>query len=121
MPFYWIGKKVEAVAKAKKKLIRQAFRADCLKRDGYKCRVCGLKPTSAEELDVHHITDRSKMPNGGYVKENGISLCSECHQKAERFHSSGGQCWEINMHPDNLYDLIGSSIGEAWLASGELN
>jgi hypothetical protein len=23
------------------------------------------------------------MPNGGYVKENGITLCDKCHLKAE--------------------------------------
>jgi hypothetical protein len=29
--------------------------------------------------------------------------------KAERFHISGGVEWESNMHPEDLYKLIGSS------------
>ena len=69
-----------------KKIIRKKFRDDALKRDGYKCKMCGLQPKNISDLDVHHIFDRTLMPNGGYVKENGISLCSECHIKAESTH-----------------------------------
>ncbi len=60
-------------------------------------------------MDAHHITDADLMPAGGYVVENGISLCPEDHIRAERFHSSGGTQWEPGMHPDDLYRLIGSS------------
>jgi hypothetical protein len=55
------------------------------------------------------------MPNGGYVKENGITLCDDndgyegCHMKAELFHISEGVEWTVGMHPDDLYRLIGSS------------
>jgi hypothetical protein len=49
------------------------------------------------------------MPNGGYVKENGISLCPKCHLKAERFHMTNGKEWERGYHPIELYRLIGSS------------
>ncbi len=96
-----------------KKDIRKNFRNDVYKRDNYTCKKCdhfyGLE--KAEEfLDAHHITDRNLMPNGGYVKENGISLCKEeCHMKAEKFHITGGAEWEPEMHPDDLYSLIGSS------------
>jgi 5-methylcytosine-specific restriction endonuclease McrA len=105
----------------KKQLIRQKFRDVCLKRDNYRCRVCGLKPEFDEFLDVHHITDRTEMPNGGYVLENGISLCSECHMKAERYHITGGLEWEHLMHPDDLYRKINSSHEEAVKASEKLN
>lgn len=57
----------------KKKQIRQQFRDAVFKRDGYKCRVCG----NSGQLDAHHIIDRTEMPSGGYVKENGICLCPE--------------------------------------------
>lgn len=78
------------------------------KRDGSKCRVCGWKPTDDLHLDAHHITDRNEMPNGGYVKENGISLCPECHIKAEHFHSTGEAL--PGFSPDELYKLIGSNV-----------
>ena len=58
------------------------------------------------------------MPNGGYVKENGISLCPSCHEKAEVFHSTGSALpgWS----PDDLYARIGSSRELAEAASRRL-
>jgi rubredoxin len=73
---------------AEKKKVRQRFREAVFARDGYKCRMCGWKQDPAQ-LDAHHITDRNELLNGGYVKENGISLCPPCHVKAEEFHSTG--------------------------------
>ena len=67
----------------RKHQIRDNFRNDVFKRDGFKCRVCGR---SDVKLDAHHITNRNLLPNGGYVKENGISLCDTedgCHIQAE--------------------------------------
>lgn len=69
------------------------------------------------ELDAHHITDRNKMPGGGYVKENGITLCPECHAKAERFHQTNGEEHEMGFHPNDLYAIIGSSYEKALEAS----
>ena len=67
----------------RKHQVRDNFRNDVFKRDGFKCRVCGR---SDVKLDAHHITNRNLLPNGGYVKENGISLCDTedgCHIQAE--------------------------------------
>lgn len=117
---------------SKKKDIRKNFRDDVYKRDKYTCRHCGAiysESTAKELLDAHHITDRSEMSNGGYVKENGITLCkynaeggeeNSCHMKAEKFHITGGAEWEEGMHPDDLYNLIGSSYEEAVNASEKL-
>lgn len=74
---------------AKKKNIRDKFRSDVFGRDGYQCRVCSRD----HGLDAHHVTDRKEIPDGGYVKENGISLCDACHLKAELWHSSGHAKW----------------------------
>ncbi len=110
-----------------KKEIRKNFREAVYKRDGYCCRICGYKPSEEnleKELDAHHITDRNEMPGGGYVKENGISLCSipdgGCHMNAEMFHISDGQEWVPGLHPDELYELIGSSKKLAIEASEKL-
>lgn len=96
------------VAKTNKKLIRNDFNEACLKRDGYKCVFCDIKT----ELDVHHIVDRSDMPNGGYVKSNGITLCSEHHLCAEQFHITGIAM--LNFHPDDLFKIINSSYEQAY-------
>lgn len=111
-----------------KKEIRRKFREDTFHRDGYCCKRCGFGPViESPELvfDSHHILDRNSKDfngTGGYVKENGITLCkydesgleeNSCHMKAEKFHISGGAEWEEGMHPDDLYKLIGSSRGLA--------
>ncbi len=104
-----------------KKQIRENFRNDVFKRDKYTCQVCGKKHDSEETLDAHHITDRSEMPNGGYVKENGISLCKDgCHMRCELFHISNGEQWEDGLHPDDLYKKINSSKELAILKSEKL-
>jgi hypothetical protein len=72
-------------------------------------------------LDAHHITDRNEMPNGGYVVENGISVCKkDCHFKVEKFHIFEGKDWEPGLHPTDLYKMIGSSKEKAILASEKL-
>jgi len=109
------------MAKAEKKLIRKAFRDACYKRDKYSCAMCPFKssPDKAEqELDAHHITDRNEIPNGGYVKENGISLCAECHVKAEIFHSTGTA--HPGYSPEDLYSKINSNLEKATEASKKI-
>jgi hypothetical protein len=67
-----------------------------------------------EDLDAHHITDRSLMVGGGYVASNGITVCKdECHMKVERFHITEGEEWNEGLHPDDLYRIIGSSREQA--------
>lgn len=104
--------------------IRKTFKDEVIKRDGCKCLGCDFvfKKAHAEEfLDAHHIIDRNEMPNGGYVKENGISLCkAKCHLKAEKFHMTGGLEWEEGFHPDDLFKKINSSKELATAKSEEL-
>lgn len=98
-----------------KKIVRQRFRDKTFERDRHQCRVCGVKD---KPLDAHHVTDRNLLPNGGYVPENGISLCPECHEKAEHFHSTGTAL--PGFSPDELYRMIGSSHEKALAASKKL-
>jgi 5-methylcytosine-specific restriction endonuclease McrA len=112
---------------AQSKAWRQRFNDECLRRDGYRCVVCGLLATPSnwrDVLDVHHIFPRKEMPNGGYVKENGITLCKHephgCHLKAEQWHMTDGKNFPKGFHPDDLYDRIASSFDEAWAASEKL-
>jgi len=90
----------------KKKEIRSQFRKDVFERDNHQCRMCAKKDC---ELDAHHIVDRTEIVNGGYVKENGVTCCPECHEKAELFHKTNGKEWVEGFHPDDLYNKIGSS------------
>lgn len=101
-----------------KKKIREDFRNSVFKRDKNRCVVCG---NPKAKLDAHHITDRSEMPSGGYVKENGISLCDTengCHMKAEQYHI--GNEVEPGFMPNDLYKLINSSYELAYSESLKL-
>lgn len=89
----------------RKNIVRQNFREAVFNRDGHKCVFCDI----TEDLDAHHITDRHNLPNGGYVLENGISLCPEHHKDAEMFHRTSGRSYVVGLHPHKLYDLISSS------------
>ena len=86
---------------------RKQFNEGCLKRDGYKCVFCDEN----NDLDVHHITDRHELDNGGYAISNGITVCTDHHLACEEYHINGS-C-EPEYHPDNLYKMIGSSYEKA--------
>lgn len=115
---------------AAKKRVRQQFRDAVFRRDSHRCRACGVSSDGVRKalgltitgdtlLDAHHITDRNMMPAGGYVPKNGITLCPQCHQKAEAFHDTGTSV--EGYAPDDLYRMIGSSQFEALEASQRLN
>ena len=100
-----------------KKDLRKCFRNSVFLRDNYTCQICGISKHE-NELDAHHITDRHEMPNGGYVLENGITVCKEsCHLLVEKFHISDNKEWNIGLHPDDLYNKINSSYELAFKIS----
>ena len=59
------------------------------------------------------------MVGGGFVKENGISLCkASCHLKAEEYLL--GSVLHEGFSPDELYQKVGSNYEEAVEASKQL-
>ena len=106
-----------------KKAVRAAFRNAVFGRDGYRCVMCGWRmDASGSGLDAHHITDRNDPAfrgTGGYVAENGVTLCQHlCHPLAEQHHRLG----EVHpdYSPDDLYAKIKSSKDKAVAASLKL-
>lgn len=84
--------------------------------DGHETYHTGVPAEALVALDAHHITDRNDMPNGGYVAENGISLCDAgCHVLAEVYHQTGTA--HPGFAPADLYAQIGSSYEEACQSS----
>ena len=73
-----------------KLLTRKQFNDVCYKRDKYQCLWCGKKATfdsdgNVNNLDVHHIVERSLWIDGGFYEANGATLCDpDCHMKAEQ-------------------------------------
>ena len=93
---------------------RKQFNENCLERDGHKCVFC----SNDTDLDVHHITDRHEMPNGGYAITNGITVCEEHHLLCEEYHATGHAA--IGYHPNDLYARISSSHSQAYIDSQNL-
>lgn len=64
------------------------WRQSVLKRDGYKCAICGSK----KNLEAHHIKPFAHFENYRLDINNGITLCRKCHkqvhkeQNGERLH-----------------------------------
>lgn len=60
-----------------------AWRTACLKRDCYKCVVCGRGRPAP--LQVDHIHSYSKYPEKRYDIENGQTLCIPCHKRTPNY------------------------------------
>lgn len=96
-------------------LTRTHFREDVFERDEHKCVVCG---TPAK--DAHHIIERRLWPDGGYFLDNGVSVCTPCHLKAESTEISCDQLREAagiktiylppHLYSDQAYDKWGNEI-----------
>jgi 5-methylcytosine-specific restriction endonuclease McrA len=56
----------------------QALREEVLKRDGWRCQLCG----KSSNLHVHHINSRSRL--GDDTMRNLITLCANCHENLHR-------------------------------------
>lgn len=81
--------------------------------------MCGYQSNKEQQaefndINCHHILDRHLFLNGGYVAENGITLCDAptgCHWKAEHWHATGTPY--PGYSAEELYNKIGSSLDKA--------
>ncbi|MFA5491006.1 MAG: RNA ligase family protein [Candidimonas sp.] len=58
---------------------RQEWVTAVMNRDGHRCIRCSVPAT-----EVHHIMDRKLFIDGGYVVDNGVSVCNDCHLLMEQ-------------------------------------
>lgn len=65
------------LVKLRSALEYKKFRQAVLARDRYKCTKCG----STDKLCVHHIKEVRKHPELVYDTNNGVTLCTKCHNK----------------------------------------
>ena len=72
------GREVEKKAKAGRR-ISDKLRYQVLKRDNFKCCICGASPAKDPSIELHidHITPWSK--GGESVLDNLQTLCSRCN------------------------------------------
>lgn len=63
-----------------KNITRKEFREQCFNRDNHTCVV----PWCDEDAeDAHHIIERAEWEDGGYIPQNGASVCEKHHRHAE--------------------------------------
>lgn len=58
---------------------KQRWAIKVKKRDKGVCQVCG----TFEDLEAHHIMRMRDYPHWRYNVTNGITLCNQCHEKAD--------------------------------------
>jgi len=87
---------------------RTKWRKRVLKRDDYKCQMCGN--VEVRFLQIHHIKPWHKYPKLRWKINNGIALCETCHQLAERLKfgfKKVNNIWFLKIKTDwNLHTYI---------------
>ena len=61
-----------------REIMTDSLRYDVLKRDGYKCKVCGASASDGAKLEVDHIIPISK--GGKSIIDNLQTLCMSCNR-----------------------------------------
>ena len=64
--------------KYQREIMTDSLRYDVLKRDGYKCQICGASVSDGAKLEVDHIIPISK--GGKSVMDNLQTLCMSCNR-----------------------------------------
>lgn len=73
---------------------RKKFRTNVFSRDNNKCVVPWCDSTAE---DAHHIIERELWEDGGYIPDNGASVCTKHHKYAE----------SNNIPPQAFYQWVG--------------
>lgn len=71
------GKKYEETSKRERAMMNDQLRYDVLKRDNYKCKICGASAQDGAKLHVDHIVPVSK--GGKTTISNLQTLCDRCN------------------------------------------
>jgi 5-methylcytosine-specific restriction endonuclease McrA len=68
---------IEWAKPVQRKPIKPSLRFEILKRDGYRCQMCGVTAKDGATLEIDHITPVSK--GGGNDADNLQVLCRDCN------------------------------------------
>ena len=73
-------------------------RAKVLKRDGYRCRMCGAAVAGPYAASVDHIIPRRLRPDLALDMSNLQTLCTvSCHNSAKKKHENNHDMKEIGL------------------------
>lgn len=78
----WNGGATKPNEKIRKSLEYVSWRRDIFIRDSFTCQKCG---NSHVYLEAHHIKSFAKHPEYRFDKDNGLTLCKECHKQTDNY------------------------------------
>ena len=82
---YGSNKKYQKFVQHERALVTPTVRYDILRRDGFRCQICGRTQSDGVILHVDHIKPVSKV--GRSEPDNLRTLCEECNRgKAAKYH-----------------------------------
>jgi len=78
----WKGGKTKLSFIERTRATYRVWRESVFQRDHYTCQKCGSRSRKDREvyLHAHHIKHFSSHPELRFVVDNGITLCSKCHE-----------------------------------------
>ena len=82
-PKPWIKEKRKMDQKIRSSWQYYIWRSAVLRKDGYKCVLCGDDRKSV--LEVDHIKPFSLFPELRFAIDNGRTLCINCHKKTKTY------------------------------------
>lgn len=96
------------IVKKRKGLRYLAWRKAVFERDGYACVSCN---STVNKLHAHHIKSFDEYPELRVDIDNGLTLCTSCHNK----HHHLGSCpWNKGkkLTPEHIENLSKSKLGK---------
>lgn len=76
-------------------------------RDNYICRVCGKYWIS---LNSHHMYSWDKFVEYRYDLNNGVTLCTNCHNEFHRIYGKGKNTFYQFLQFEKTYKLIRGAL-----------
>ena len=78
---FWRGGKTKLNKLIRTRAKYQEWRNSVFERDNWTCQKCGIASGIGRRvyLHAHHIKQYSEFPKLIYKKENGLTLCKNCH------------------------------------------
>jgi len=90
---WWLSEYLSRMSDYRMDALERMGKLEALRRDEYRCRLCGHTYANSEQISVqvHHIIPKGhpgdaqiKRPRDIHLPRNLISLCSRCHELAHR-------------------------------------